>query len=488
MAEWIRASITDKEVRLATEEKAWYKNKVWYFFNSLKLTLAVLITLAVVSILGTLIEQNLTESQYVARYGAKWYKVISALRLSDMYHAKWFLFLLAMLTLNIVVCTFERFPPKWKSLLNHKPRGFDPDAFSRLIGNCSHNHTLRLAEGAAPVKGRVFDALKKKGFSIVSYEGNGGYGLYAWKGAIGRLGSDFTHISLLLILLGAIVGNFTGFKDYKVINVGETIDIPKADFKVRLDKFWIDYYETGQIRQYNSMLTVVEDGKDVLRQQIWVNEPLYYKGIRFYQSSYGMSWSMVESAKIGIVRKDRGELMSEVTVKWGETAAMPGSDYSVKLVAYTADFAYDEESKTIFSQSPDANNPAIGIEIYKKGDLVNTGWLFLKYPGILPVLRDNDKDLVFTDYAGVRYSGISLNKDPGTNIVWLGSIVMGVGFILAFFIFHRRVWVNIKADGNYAEMKIGGIINKNNLAFERELKEIVDDVSGPERSRQGDQA
>jgi cytochrome c biogenesis protein len=71
------------------------------------------------------------------------------------------------------------------------------------------------------------------------------------------------------------------------------------------------------------------------------------------------------------------------------------------------------------------------------------------------------------------YSGISLNKDPGTNVVWLGALVMGLGFFLAFFVPHKRLWIYVSDTENAAEIKIGGFINKNQFALEKELNDIV---------------
>ncbi|MBI5902604.1 MAG: cytochrome c biogenesis protein ResB [Deltaproteobacteria bacterium] len=200
--------------------KPWYRtigSKVWYFFNSLKLTLFVLITLAIVSIFGTVVEQNQPVEAYLAQYGEKWTKAILALRLNDMYHSYWFMAFLAALTLNIIVCTFERFPPKWKGLIHHKPGKFDPQVIDRF----SHNATATVSDGPEAVRQRAIDLLKARRYKFVEYpSGDGSTAIYAWKGVVGRLGSDVTHISLLLILLGAIVGGFAGYKDFKAVYVG----------------------------------------------------------------------------------------------------------------------------------------------------------------------------------------------------------------------------------------------------------------------------
>src|SRR4030065_1259508 len=115
--------------------KAWYSvavSKIWLFFNSLKLALGVLLTLAVVSILGTGVEQNKTAGDYITAYGEGWTNFIMAARINDLFHSWWFIALLGALSLNIIVCTFERFPPKWKSLLNHKPDSFDAKLIERF--------------------------------------------------------------------------------------------------------------------------------------------------------------------------------------------------------------------------------------------------------------------------------------------------------------------------------------------------------------------
>lgn len=42
------------------------------------------------------------------------------------------------------------------------------------------------------------------------------------------------------------------------------------------------------IKDYKSNLTIIEDAKEILTKTIEVNHPLSYKGMSFYQASYGV--------------------------------------------------------------------------------------------------------------------------------------------------------------------------------------------------------
>lgn len=447
-------------------------DKIWDFFNSLKLTLTVLLSLAVVSIIGTVVEQGKPVEFYTKTYGEKVASYVLSFGFHDMYHAWWFLTLLVLLTANIIVCTIDRFPQKWKA--SFESRVVVESNFIKNLGNS----TAFTVNGDIPIiRNKIIDILKKKRYKIKNVDVLDGAAVFAWKGTIGRFGSDVTHISLITILVGAVVGSIFGFKDFITIDEGATINAPKTGFQVKLDKFWIDYYESGEIKQFNSQLTVVENGKDVLSKKIWVNEPLKYKGIWFYQSNYGMAYDRIKDAKLMLKDKKRNQPIGEpFEVKWREPfkiPKIPGTNLSVNLVGFVSDFGFDENTKQVFARSPEHNNPAIQVVVYDGEKPISGPWLFLNYPEIFTTIPNTDYDLIFMGYRGLNYTGLSMTKDPGTNIVWIGSIIMAVGFIFAFFIFHKRVWVRIQSTENGVDVHIGGMINKNKIMFEKEFSEIV---------------
>ena len=121
--------------------------------------------------------------------------------------------------------------------------------------------------------------------------------LFAQKGAYSRFGVYVTHTSILIIFVGAMIGNVWGYKAFVNIVEGKAVNsvwprsgknpIPLG-FEVRNDDFKVEFYEGGgRPKEYSSDLVVLENGQEVMKKTIEVNHPLNYKGLTFYQSSYG---------------------------------------------------------------------------------------------------------------------------------------------------------------------------------------------------------
>ncbi len=446
-------------------------NKVWNFFKSLRLTIILLITLALVSIIGTVVKQGETPDVYIKEYGERAYYWLSASGMTDMYHAWWFTILLVMLTLNIIVCTIDRFPSKWRSVLHQRT-----DVPLRFVQNLSNNSVISGVKGRpAEIKEGILELLRRHRYRFEVSNSPEEVTIMAYKGKWGRFGSDIVHLSIIIILVGAIMGSIWGFRGFQAIYVGDTRAIPNTDFKIKVNRFWMDYYEDGQVKQYNSDLTVLEDGKEVLNKVIYVNEPLEYKGVRFFQSSYGLAWGKIRKAQLALMDKQTGkEIGKPFFINWNERLEVPSlKGYEIKLIGFVSDFAFDENRKFVYAKSIEHNNPAIQVEIIKDGKRLSTPWIFLNFPGLFPVLGDSKYELVLKTYQPIMYTGLQITRDPGVNVVWFGSVLMGIGFILAFFVFHKRLWIKVRSCSNTAEIYVGGMINKNRMIFEREFKEFI---------------
>ncbi len=294
--------------------------------------------------------------------------------------------------------------------------------------------------------------------------------LYSEKGRFSRLGVPVTHLSILIILIGGIAGSLFGFRGFVNILEGETVDriylkvkdeeVQKPiGFSVRCDDFKITYYDLPRsekhIKEYTSILTILENGREVLRRSVEVNHPLHYKGLAFYQSSYGT----LHDVTLGIQWKNKKEKQLLKTLE-GETVSIPNSDTRIQLLRY----------------APQVHNFGEGVQLvlFKPNQEPRAFWVLKDLPKFDPQ-NNNDFILTFEGVTSKEYTGLQVTKDPGVWIVWIGSGLMIFGLIVSFFFSHQRVWIRIpKSSGK--EIILAGSANKNRVGFEKTFNQLVDGV------------
>ncbi len=276
-----------------TAQKRDFTTALWDFFCSLKLTITLLILLAVTSIIGTVIQQNQSPEQYRQLYDETTYRVLDAMQFFDMYHSWWFMTLLALFSLNLIACSIKRFPRVWKTV--REPVLVPDDSLYRTFSNLEE-HVVALPK--EQLSRRLADYLRRNFAAPTITEDGEKIHLFAQKAPYARFGVYVTHLSILIIFLGAIVGVLGGFKGWvNILEGGGTIDkvMPRSGrepiplgFTVRCEAFSLSFYEgSNRPREYRSVLTVIDNGQEVIKNRpVIVNDPLTYKGITFYQSSY----------------------------------------------------------------------------------------------------------------------------------------------------------------------------------------------------------
>jgi cytochrome c biogenesis protein len=277
-----------------TTNKRGLATQLWDFFCSLKLTLFLLIGLALTSIIGTVVQQG-PQREYLATLSETKIRLYSALGFFDMYHSWWFILLLYLLTLNLICCSIKRLPRVWKIVF--EPVFVMDERFEKSLTSVKE---LKLKGSKAELKERLSSFLKAEFAEPTLTEQDGSFHLFAQKNRLCRLGVYVVHFSIIIIFIGALLGSFFGYKAY--VNIPEGGNVTQVQgrtgkpidlgFAVRCEKFSVAFYDTGAPKEFRSVLTVLENGQPVKGFQnvpIIVNDPLTYKGITFYQSSYGQS-------------------------------------------------------------------------------------------------------------------------------------------------------------------------------------------------------
>ncbi len=288
-----------------------FNDDLWDFFCSLKLAIITLILLATTSIIGTVIEQNKSPQEYMQNYGMSesTFKVFDTLQFFDMYHSYWFLSLMGLFAVNLICCSIKRLPRIIKIV--REPTLVADDGLFRTFSNKEEI----VAQGTVEsVRDKVVALLGSKFAAPVVTEQDGKTYLFSQKGALSRFSVYVTHSSILIIFLGAMIGNVWGYKAYVNIVEGKSINSvwPRAGkvaipigFELRCDNFEVTFYDGGRPKDYTSDLVVLENGKEVLKKTIEVNDPLTYKGLTFYQSSYGPAGDPIYKFRVRIAKAAR---------------------------------------------------------------------------------------------------------------------------------------------------------------------------------------
>jgi cytochrome c biogenesis protein len=450
-----------------TRSTSWM-DKVWNFFTSLKLAITVLIIMAVASIFGTIIEQNQPIEKYRQVYTDASFRILDSLNLFDMYHSWWFLLLLVLFTVNLACCTLDRLPRVLKVVRN--PKTSLDENLEKSLGQVDRWKKKGSLEAWAD---KYAEAMGKSiGKPRVTKDGETVH-LYAEKGVVSRFGVYVTHTSIIIIFIGAIVGNVLGFKGFVNILEGQSIrQVPSTSgartidlgFAVRCNKFSLAFYTdehghpTQQPKEYASDLSVLENGKEMLRKKIIVNEPLQYKGIWFYQSSYGQAGAA--SAQVA-VREPGGALVTSLSLFAGQPVELPG---------------YGRITGMDYQANYQGLGPALLVTLEKAGSPPAQLWLLESRPDF----DRQRKDRYHFSFGGLNqafYTGLQVAKDPGVNIVWVGCTLMVIGLLIAFFMSHQRLWVRLSpaADGR-VDVVLAGSASKNRLAFEKKFEKIQSDM------------
>ncbi len=436
------------------------QQKIWRFFSSVRLAIFILCSLAVTSIIGTIIPQGNPAAFYVKQYGAKTAQFMQILDIPEMYSSWWFLTLLGLLAVNLIVCSLDRFPLAWKIITQDNFKILP----SKLLSmKQSLSWELSQETGSAVPFEQICETLSATGWRGEKKDSNEGKIFFSQKGKWSRTGVYIVHISILVIFAGAVVGNILGFKGSVMLpelSTTDTIylsgsnDTKELGFSVTCNSFEIEFYANGMPKEYESSLTITETGKEPYTRKIEVNKPLTHNGITFYQSSYqGFQDFIVTISDVDKKNTKSFRTPFQKQLRWNDTEIMFG------IINAKAMGRRIVESKLWFKAG---DTPAV------------IRWIGAGNPATITVDGKN----YTVNVKQMHATGLQVSKDPGVWIVYLGCGLMILGLYMAFFMSHTRLWLlQTTSEKGKKQLILAGNTNKNEIAFNKKfaaVKNIID--------------
>lgn len=228
-------------------------------------------------------------------------------------------------------------------------------------------------------------------------------------------GSIVLHLSLLVILTGAVISGAMGRNAYVEIGVGDSVDLASHGFPgqvLTVREFRIEYYENLEPKQYISDLLLKTDEGGEIRQEIRVNYPLKFKGLKIYQKSYG--WLVKGEVTAG------GQALP---FELSSGQKLPLDENNSLMLFFIPD--HDVQSSKWHSLSPFPRNPKLACALIQDHSIVDMQIVGEKETKVL-----KNYPVTFLGYR--YYTGLEIKKDPGVSIVYLGFGLLLLGFVLRY--------------------------------------------------------
>jgi cytochrome c biogenesis protein len=451
--------------------------KIWQTLSSIKTGVILIILVVIFSAAGTVILQRpMTDPDDMQRaYSPAMLRFLDVTGLTDIFHTRWFIAMMILVSLSIIAASVQRFPNAWRYFA--RPYKSPDERFRKALPTQAQIPVADEEQGLSAAE-RAFRHLGLKSERIVRTDS---FSLFSERSRISEMAVYIVHASLLLIFLGFIVDSLYGWRGFLTLSPGTASNqiemkngsMKTIPFSIRCDGTGEETYADGTPKRWWSKLAVVDAGRQVSSKEIVVNDPLVYHGLRFYQASYGRTGKLDQLVLNAIPANGTKGTSQEISLALNQTVALD-PDTSIQLVEFIPDFVVQDGH--VYARSNDVTNPAVHMIVTSKK--ANTGvnvWL----PAIPGIDESASSPYRFDpeDLKTGLFTGLQVSHEPGQWAVWAGVVLMAVGLTFVFYVVHLRFWVVpvVDARGQTA-LWIGGTANRNRDAFELKFKSVVERI------------
>lgn len=422
-------------------------NSILRRLANLKFAIGLLFLIGFLIALGTFIEQDQSLIFYKTNYpetnpifGFVDWRFILFFNFNKIYTSYWFAFILFVFAASLISCTFITQLPLLK-----KFKLWQFFKYSKQFERLTSMMTLEFSSNNLAYK------LHKKNYHLFRQNKKN----YAYSGLLGRIGPIFVHFSILFLIIGSVWSAFTGYTAQEIIPRGEifhvqnllkfgnTSYVPQL-FSWRVNDFWITYTKEIKTNQFYSDLSLLNNqGFEIKRKTIFVNEPFIYKNVTLYQTDWDILGLKVKLDKETIIQIPLKKITSNGRKFW--IGSIPVNIINEKTINYTV-----------------LVNDLVGnFLVYDE-----QGKLFGEYFIGQDFTLNNKIRISFSEF--ITTTGLQIKTDSGIPLVYFSFLLLILSVYISF-ISYSQIWQFETA----TNLLIGGKSNRAILFFQEELKRMV---------------
>lgn len=419
------------------------KQKAFKFVADLRFAICILLLISLFSVIGTVIEQDQPIEVYKLNYPLNkqlftilsWDKILF-FGFDHVYKTWWFFFLIILFGISLITCTFLQQIPAVKIARRcqffRTLKSFNKLKISTILIEQNFN--------------KIIDQLKINSYSLFHQKNL----VYCYKGLIGRIAPIVVHFSMILILSGTLIGSLGGFKAQEIVpktesfhiqnifNNGQLTQVP--NFSGRINDFWITYTKQKTVSQFYSDISILDiNGTEIKRKTSFVNSPIIYKDVYFYQTD----WNLIS-----------------IRIKYKNN----------QIIEYPLINILKNKSKlwlTWISNNNNLNDGIVGIVDNLQGycSLYNNQGLFLGNIELNEKIKNQDSIQLVEILSS---TGLQIKIDPGIPSIYIGFFFLMISTLISY-ITYSQIWIIQKKN----QIFIGGNTTRALFEFELEFFKII---------------
>jgi len=419
------------------------RQNVFRFLADLRFAITILLIIASSSIIGTVIEQDQSIETYKLNYpltnrifGFLSWDIILKFGFDHVYTTWWFIVFILLFGISLLTCTIlQQFP---SLRIARRCQFFRTSEQFRLLNISTNLRHLSLTQLLFRVKEKRYSIFQQKNI------------IYCYKGLIGRIAPIVVHFSMILVLSGSVFGALNGFKAQEIVpktetfhiqnilNNGRLTRIPKVS--TRINDFWINYTQTATITQFYSDVSILNvDGNEIVRKTIFVNSPITYQDIDYYQTDWNLIGLRIKNENSSILQYPLISILNNRNKVWLTWIPI------------------DQQLKNGLTILID--NLQGYCSVYNE-----TG----RFLGNLELNENFTSNVSITLMDIISSTGLQIKTDPGIPLIYTGFLFLMLSTLISY-ITYSQIWIV----QNKKEIFIGGNTTRADFDFEIEFFKLI---------------